>query len=201
MSTTLRLGRATFLGVLLASGSAPADADESIGRRLAALRVLVGPMPGRGVDPQPAQAPSTCPGSAWWRTSEYAIRSHAEAAVRDASLRFRVSEDLIRSVIRHESAWNPEAVSHAGAMGLMQLMPATAEALGVICPFDPRENVLGGTRYLREMRDLLGSWTRAVAAYHAGPARVALGEIPDETRRYVRRVIGTWDPHRSVELD
>jgi soluble lytic murein transglycosylase-like protein len=104
-------------------------------------------------------------------------------------------------VIRHESAWDPDAVSHAGAMGLMQLMPGTAEDLGVVCPFDPRENVLGGTRYLRELRDLLGSWTRAVAAYHAGPARVALGEIPDETRRYVRRVIGSWEPGRGVELE
>nr|MDJ0868255.1 lytic transglycosylase domain-containing protein [Myxococcota bacterium] len=78
--------------------------------------------------------------------------------------------------------------------GLMQLMPATARELGVSCPFDPRENVLGGTRYLRWMRDRMGSWPRALAAYNAGPARIESGHWPAETRRYVARVMRRWRP-------
>ena len=114
-------------------------------------------------------------------------------ALRDASLRFAVDESLIRSVIRHESAYDVNAVSHKGAMGLMQLMPATARELGVRCAFDPRQNVLGGTRYLRELRDRLGAWSRAIAAYNAGPARVESGRrLPRETVVYVDRVLGSW---------
>ena len=74
----------------------------------------------------------------------------------------------------------------------MQLMPQTARELGVVCPDDPRENVIGGTRYLRELRDRFGSWELALAAYNAGPTRVVEGRIPAETRRYVKRVIATW---------
>ena len=83
-------------------------------------------------------------------------------------------------------------------MGLMQLMPATASALGVACPFDPRENVLGGSRYLRRLHDRFGSWKRAIAAYHAGPTRVERGRIPGVTRRYVKRVLRGW---RAAQRD
>ena len=78
-------------------------------------------------------------------------------------------------------------------MGLMQLMPATARELGVVCAFDPRQNILGGTRYLREMRDRFGTWRLALAAYNAGPARVASGRrLPLEPRRYVEAVLRSW---------
>jgi soluble lytic murein transglycosylase-like protein len=113
-------------------------------------------------------------------------------AVRDASARFGLDPRLIRSVIRHESAYNTRALSHAGAMGLMQLMPTTARSLGVLCPYDARENILAGARYLRAMYDRFGEWPRAVAAYHAGPTRVAAGRVPAETHLYVRRVMRTW---------
>jgi soluble lytic murein transglycosylase-like protein len=83
----------------------------------------------------------------------------------------------------------------------MQLMPATARELGVVCPFDPRQNVLGGARYLRRLRDRLGTWPRALAGYHAGPSRVERGRIPAETRRYVRRVMESWDPRRAAWMD
>ena len=76
----------------------------------------------------------------------------------------------------------------------MQLMPETAHRMGVVCPFDPRENVLGGARYLRQLHDRLGSWPRSLAAYHAGPGRVEAGRIPAETHRYVKRVLRTWRP-------
>ncbi|MEE9609389.1 MAG: lytic transglycosylase domain-containing protein, partial [Myxococcota bacterium] len=62
----------------------------------------------------------------------------------------------------------------------------------VVCPFDPRENILAGTRYLRQLFERLGSWPRALAGYHAGPGRVESDRIPAETRVYVRRVLGSW---------
>ena len=104
---------------------------------------------------------------------------------------------LIEAVIRHESNGDPEAVSHAGAQGLMQLMPATARQMGTVCSFDPRENVIAGTRYLRRMYDRFGSWPDALAAYNAGPARVEAGALPAETRRYVANVMRSWRPHAS----
>jgi soluble lytic murein transglycosylase-like protein len=112
--------------------------------------------------------------------------------VRDAALRYQVPQRLIESVIAQESAGDFRAVSHAGAEGLMQLMPATAAELRVVCSFDPRENVLGGTRYLRQMYDRFGSWPLALSAYNAGPQRVERGRIPNETRRYVERVLRGW---------
>ena len=79
------------------------------------------------------------------------------------------------------------------------LMPGTAEQLGVYCPFDPRENVLGGTRYLRLLHDRLGSWRRALAGYHAGPRRVESGRIPAVTRAYVERIMRTWRGGRVAD--
>jgi soluble lytic murein transglycosylase-like protein len=121
-----------------------------------------------------------------------ATRLEVMRAVQDASLRYGVSTKLIRSVIRHESNGHPGAVSHAGAMGLMQLMPGTARELGVRCAFDPRQNIMGGTRYLRELRNRFGSWRVALAAYNAGPARAESGRWPAETKRYVERVLRSW---------
>ena len=147
--------------------------------------------------------PPACGGGAWWRLTDYGVKARIDTAVRDASLRFLVDPTLLHAVIRHESNYQVRAVSHKGAQGLMQLMPATARELGVVCSFDPRENVLGGARYLRRMRDRLGSWPRAIAAYHAGPRAVERGRIPDETRVYVKRVVGSWRPEQLawMELD
>lgn len=182
-------------GVLVAPA---AGADEAIARRLAALRALVDP---GALRTPPAQPRPGCPASAWWRATPHAARTRAERAIRDASLRYGVDAGLIRSVIRVESDFEPDAVSHKGAMGLMQLMPETARILGVACPFDPRENVLGGTRYLRRLRDRLGSWPRALAAYHAGAERVESGRIPQITHRYVRDVLRLWRPQLAEAPD
>jgi soluble lytic murein transglycosylase len=99
---------------------------------------------------------------------------------------------LVKAVIHAESAFDPRAISHKGAMGLMQLMPATARHLGVAEPFAEDQNVAGGTRYLRTLRERFGNWTMALAAYNAGPEAVSrFGGIPPyrETQTYVRRVL------------
>jgi soluble lytic murein transglycosylase-like protein len=116
-----------------------------------------------------------------------------EQAIRQAASRYNLSPGLIRSVIRAESAFQPQAVSPAGAQGLMQLMPETAKELGVTDPFDVRQNIDGGVRYLRRMLDRFdGDLKMALSAYNAGPGAVEKyeGQVPyAETRHYVKRVL------------
>ncbi|WP_245688175.1 lytic transglycosylase domain-containing protein [Salimicrobium halophilum] len=118
-----------------------------------------------------------------------------DGIIREASEKFGVSEKLIRSVVQAESSFNPQAVSHAGAQGLMQLMPATAAGLGVEDPMNPKDNVMGGTMYLRDMLNRYdGDEQLALAAYNAGPGNVdKYGGIPpfEETQNYVRKVLNT----------
>ncbi len=103
-----------------------------------------------------------------------------------------VDESLIRAIIHAESAYQPDARSPKGAQGLMQLMPSTAAELQVGNPFDPAENIEGGTRYLSQLlAEFKGDVELATAAYNAGPNAVyKYGGVPpyDETREYVRRV-------------
>ncbi len=110
-----------------------------------------------------------------------------------AARRHQVDADLLHSIIRAESDYNPRAVSPKGAQGLMQLMPQTAAALGVADAFDPAANIEAGTRYLRQLLDFYNrDLVLALAAYNAGPERVAqFGGVPpySETRHYVARVI------------
>ena len=117
-----------------------------------------------------------------------------DAYIREAARRYRVDAALIRSVIQTESRFNALAVSPAGARGLMQIMPATLRHLGVRDAFDPRENIMAGTRYLRQMLDMHGGDVRlALAAYNAGPGNVfAYGDVPpfQETHDYIARVTG-----------
>jgi hypothetical protein len=114
-------------------------------------------------------------------------------AIAEAAELYNLDPNLIRAIIRAESAFNPFAVSRAGAQGLMQLMPAVAEELNVLDPFDPRQNIFGGARYLRWLLDRNdGNLDLAVASYNAGPGAVArYNGIPPyrETRNYVSRIL------------
>lgn len=111
---------------------------------------------------------------------------------RAAAQRHRIPVGLFHKLVSTESAWKPRAVSHAGAIGLAQLMPATARRLGVD-PWNPRQNLDGGARYLRQQYDRFGSWRLALAAYNAGPEAVARHKgVPPyaETKAYVRKILG-----------
>jgi hypothetical protein len=116
-----------------------------------------------------------------------------EKAINDAAAQYQLSPKLIKGVIMAESNYDVNAVSPAGAQGLMQLMPGTAKELGVENPFDIRQNIDGGVRYLKKMMDMFdGNVRQALSAYNAGPGTVKRynGNVPySETRQYVERVI------------
>ena len=114
-------------------------------------------------------------------------------SIKAAARKYNLPEKLIASVIQAESNFQVDAVSPAGAQGLMQLMPATAKELGVDNPFDARQNIDGGAGYLRQMLDRFGGEIRlALAAYNAGPGTVEKynGNVPyRETQNYIERVL------------
>jgi soluble lytic murein transglycosylase-like protein len=114
--------------------------------------------------------------------------SHAKSVAR----KHGIPEDLFLRLVQQESGWNPSAKSHAGAIGLAQLMPQTARALGVN-PNDPKQNLEGGARYLRTQYNRFRSWKLALAAYNAGPEAVAkYNGVPPykETQGYVKKILG-----------
>jgi soluble lytic murein transglycosylase-like protein len=112
---------------------------------------------------------------------------------RAAARKYNVPEDLFLRLVQQESNWKIKARSHKGAIGLAQLMPGTAKQLRVD-PHDPRQNLEGGAKYLRQMYDRYKSWRLALAAYNAGPGAVDKhGGVPPyrETRRYVKKIWGS----------
>lgn len=125
-----------------------------------------------------------------------------EAAVERIAAEQSLAPDLIHSVIRTESNYNPYAVSPKGALGMMQLIPATALRFGVSDVFDPVKNIEGGARYLKYLLDLFGgNYVLALAAYNAGEAAVArYGGVPPyaETHQYVRSVAKHMDNRRKT---
>jgi len=132
-------------------------------------------------------------------------RDGAEALVREAADRYHVDPALVRAVIETESNWNAGAMSHKGAMGLMQLIPTTAQRFGVNDAFNPKENVDAGVRYLKRLLERYnGNLDLALAAYNAGEGAVDRAHgVPSyrETRNYVQRVQDAYYRPGSGRLD
>ncbi len=123
--------------------------------------------------------------------------------IRQAATLYQLPEELVRAVMKVESDFDPRAVSSAGAQGLMQLMPETATRMQVRDPFDPRENIFGGVRYLRILANLFnGDLDLTIAAYNAGEGAVERANgVPDypETVDYVVRVRTYYNAYRSTK--
>ena len=124
-----------------------------------------------------------------------------DAIIIEAAQYYSLPPSLVKAVIATESSFNPTVTSHAGAQGLMQLMPATAREMQINNVFDPRQNIFGGTRYLRIMANRFdGSIRLTLAAYNAGPTAVKrAGGVPPypETRKYVKRVLHLYHHYLS----
>lgn len=118
-----------------------------------------------------------------------------------AAKRYNIEVELVRAIIMVESTYDARAVSGRGARGLMQLMPATAAALGVEDCFDPEQNIDAGVRYFQRLiKEFKGDITLALAAYHAGPGRVRkAGDIPEitSTRQYVTKVMEVYHSYKK----
>jgi soluble lytic murein transglycosylase-like protein len=119
--------------------------------------------------------------------------NHYDALIDEASRQYDLSFSLIKAIIRAESAFNPKAVSSKGALGLMQIMPENLEFLKVNDPFNPKQNIMGGSRYFKSLLERFeGKVPLALAAYNAGPATVeTYRDVPpyQETKEYVQRVM------------
>ena len=121
--------------------------------------------------------------------------------VKEAAEKYNLDPALIEAVIKQESAYDAGAESYVGAQGLMQLMPETAKELGVENSFDPRQNVMGGAKYLRQMMDQFdGNLTKVIAGYNAGPGAVSHYDgVPPyaETQGYVSKVLNNFEEFKS----
>jgi len=138
---------------------------------------------------KPLPAPTTV------RVENFPLLNHFDALLQEASRKYGVPFSLLKAVCVAESGMNPNAVSRAGAQGLMQLMPPTARDLGVSDSFDPGQNIDGGARYLAAQYKRFRSYRLALAAYNAGPEAVKRHNgIPpfEETQAYVPKVMALW---------
>ncbi len=129
-------------------------------------------------------------------------RSSFAQIINEVAAKYQVDKELIEAVIESESGFNPKAQSPAGAQGLMQLMPETAASLGVTNPFDIKQNVDAGVRYLKQLLDYYdGDVTKALAGYNAGPGAVdEYDGVPPykETQTYVNRVLEAYNRTKQI---
>jgi len=184
----------------LMSGSEAGEVREQDGKVLeqlleAAARTIQGaenrPAPDAPLQPVPEPAASPARSGAA-RKGSLAASPELNSIIEKAADRYGVDPLLVRCVIRAESAFRPQSTSPKGAMGLMQLMPATARDLGVTNAYDPEQNVLAGTRYLKSLLDRYsGDVPRALAAYNWGMGNVDRrpDRLPSETREYVAGIM------------
>jgi soluble lytic murein transglycosylase-like protein len=127
-----------------------------------------------------------------------------DSYIEDAAAKYNVPLSLVKAIMHAESAFNPNAISHVGASGLMQLMPGTAREMYVRDIFDAKENIEGGVRYLRILaNEFEGDMVKIVAAYNAGPEAVKKysGKIPPypETQAYVRKVLALYFQYKRAD--
>lgn len=137
-------------------------------------------------------SPIAIPGAGGVAAYDGRYRGEYLQMAREAARRHGIPEDLFLRLVQQESGWKADARSHKGAIGLAQLMPETAARLGVD-PADPRQNLEGGARYLRQQYDRFHSWRLALAAYNAGPEAVERhADVPPyaETQAYVKAILG-----------
>ena len=138
----------------------------------------------------------------WSRKLDLTGVGSFDNAIRLIARRHNVDPPLVKAIIHTESDFNPRAVSKKGALGLMQLMPDTARELQVANPFNPQENIDGGTRYLRKLLDNFdNNLILSLAAYNAGPTLVMrTGGVPQipETRRYINKVLRRYRHYRDT---
>jgi soluble lytic murein transglycosylase-like protein len=167
------------------------------------IRLYTGADDSSYIDVRPGQVRNFEPAPPEPRTAKAAKSVDLNEVIREVSRRSRLDADFITSVIRAESGGNASAVSPKGARGLMQLMPGTADQLGVTNSFDAAENVDGGVRYLLQLLQQFNyDVPKALAAYNAGPGRVAQYKgVPPyrETRAYVARIIRDYNRKKRAE--
>ena len=146
----------------------------------------------QGARTSPAKRGTAAKPLRWWERRSDAPPDQIDRA----AAMYNIPAELIRAVIAAESAGDTSAISHRGAIGLMQLMPGTAGQMYVDDPVDPAQNILGGTRYLRQLaNEFAGDMVLVLAAYNAGPdaVRKYRGVPPyEETRQYVKKVLGYY---------
>ena len=131
-----------------------------------------------------------------------AIKEDMDSIFEEASALYQIPSKLLRAVAKAESGFNPKAVSKAGAMGVKQLMPGTARSLGVSDPYNARQNILGGAKYLKQnLNRFGGDVSLALAAYNAGPGSVTkYGGIPPykETQNYVKKIMADYTGNHTI---
>lgn len=188
-----RRSRRILLGALLLSATLPAVADAQIYVSRDSAGNLV--LSDRVKDPSTVIKTYEVSKTGAFRTTKAGPRtsqSQYDALIEENAAVHGVNPHLVRAVIQQESAFNPNARSHKGAMGLMQLMPGTAAELGVTNPYSPAENIRGGVAYLKGLLTKFAQNVElALAAYNAGPAAVTkYGAVPPyrETQNYVTRI-------------